>query len=95
MHGRKRAEYKAHLQNAKIAAGMEAKAQQWHVLMKELQQRRCGTNTDLTTTFGLLEKALMVNPDPLNLWNQRREVLLLMEEEATTVPKASRCLAVM
>ncbi|KAG7341153.1 protein prenyltransferase alpha subunit repeat-containing protein [Nitzschia inconspicua] len=34
--------------------------------------------TTLMMTLKLLEKALLVNPDPLNLWNHRREVLLTM-----------------
>jgi geranylgeranyl transferase type-2 subunit alpha len=33
-------------------------------------------STTTTTTLALLEKALLVNPDPLNLWNHRREVML-------------------
>lgn len=36
------------------------------------------TITTAVTTLALLEKALLVNPDPLNLWNHRREVLLLL-----------------
>jgi hypothetical protein len=49
------------------------------VLMKELQSRRRQNDNDdhSKTTLALLEKALLVNPDPLNLWNHRREVLLL------------------
>ncbi|KAG7358012.1 protein prenyltransferase alpha subunit repeat-containing protein [Nitzschia inconspicua] len=100
MHGKKRAEYKAQAQNPKIAAALEAKAEQWYTLMKELRHRRDNSNnaattdsetmddnfnestsaatTTLSMTLKLLEKALLVNPDPLNLWNHRREVLLTM-----------------
>jgi geranylgeranyl transferase type-2 subunit alpha len=58
--------------------------------MKELQIRRereaegkgDTSTTAATTTLALLEKALLVNPDPSNLWNHRREVLLVQLEKA-------------
>ena len=44
----------------------------------------CGTDdydgATAQVTLSLLEKALMVNPDPLNLWNHRRQVLLQQQE---------------
>jgi geranylgeranyl transferase type-2 subunit alpha len=88
MHGKKRAEYKARLKDAKTAAAMEAKAEQWHALRKELEHRRClhDQRKDMDTTLALLEKALLVNPDPLNLWNHRREVLLLLENDCSNTP---------
>jgi len=135
MHGKKRSEYKARLKDPKTAAVLEKKAEQWYILMKELQDRRTSsrrrqqcqrqqqrqrqqqeqgllpetvvvdddtdtdtdTDTDINvnivtstsesdssiatatataTTLKLLEKALMVNPDPTNLWNHRREVII-------------------
>lgn len=83
MHGKKRAEYKARLKEPKAATVLAQKAQQWHALMKELQTRRCDNDDNkatATVTLSLLEKALLVNPDPLHLWNHRRQVLLQQEE---------------
>lgn len=75
MHGKKREEYKAKMRDPKIATVLSQKAQKWHVLMKELGDRR--TNKDPSeTTLALLGKALLVNPDPMNLWNHRRELIL-------------------
>ena len=76
MHGKKRSEYKARLKDPKTAAGLAAKAQQWHALVKELAQRRDNEDKKSETTMSLIEKALLVNPDSLSLWNHRREILL-------------------
>lgn len=92
MHGKKRAEYKARLNDPKTATVLSQKAQQWHALMKELYQRRRDSREDGTdddtydretakVTLSLLEKALMVNPDPLHLWNHRRDILTRQEEK--------------
>jgi geranylgeranyl transferase type-2 subunit alpha len=84
MHGRKRAEYKARFQNPKVLEVLSQKSLQWHRLMEELLQRRQqflnhGKNTVETDakviTLELLEKALVVNPDPYWLWQFRRELL--------------------
>lgn len=80
MHGRRRSEYKAKLQDPKTAAILSGKAEQWHQLVKELAKRRPEKDQEESkTTLALLEKALLVNPDPLNLWNHRREWILLLE----------------
>jgi hypothetical protein len=56
-------------------------------LVAELTQRRqSNTNTnddddDETTTFSLIEKALLVNPDPTFLWNHRREWILARSKQ--------------
>lgn len=76
MHGQKRNEYKARLQDPKTAAGLAHKAQQWHALSQELQTRRGKDDAaERATTAALIEKALLVNPDPNYLWNYRRELL--------------------
>lgn len=80
MHGRRRDEYKARLQNTKIAAGLAQKAQQWNTLSQELLKRRrqsgeVSKERD-AETLALIEKLLLVNPDPLALWNHRRELIL-------------------
>jgi geranylgeranyl transferase type-2 subunit alpha len=91
MHGRKRAEYKARFQNPKVLEVLSQKSLQWHRLMEELLQRRqqflnYGDNSDTNDnntkasdfkliTLELLEKALVVNPDPYWLWQFRRELL--------------------
>ena len=75
MHGKKREEYKAKMRDPKTAKVLSQKAQQWHVLMKELGDRRLNKDPS-ETTLPLLAKVLLVNPDPMNLWNQRRELIL-------------------
>jgi geranylgeranyl transferase type-2 subunit alpha len=79
MHGRKRAEYKERLRDPKTAAGLAQKAEKWYALVKELSRRRESDSdqAELSTTITLIEKALLVNPDPINLWNHRRELILL------------------
>ena len=109
MHGKKRAEYKARLRDPKTAAALTKKADQWNILMKELQDRRRhskeqkkhndidkedppvagvdddATITDVTaTTLALLGKALLVNPDPMNLWNHRRELIIQEQEQQSS-----------
>ena len=85
MHGKKREEYKAKTRDPKTAAILAKKAEQWYILTKELQGRRqqqqqndrsSSHERDFETTLKLLGKALEVNPDPSNLWNHRREVIL-------------------
>jgi geranylgeranyl transferase type-2 subunit alpha len=76
MHGKKRSEYKSRLKDPKTAAGLAQKAQQWHALVQELAQRRQNEEESSETTMALIEKALLVNPDPTSLWNHRREELL-------------------
>jgi len=72
MHGRKRSEYKAVQRDPKYAAGLAEKAEKWHTLNKELLQRRRDTSD---VTLQLTEKLLLVNPDPLMLWNHRRDII--------------------
>ena len=43
---------------------------------EEEEEEEEETISNLQTTLQLLEKALLVNPDPLHLWNHRRDVLL-------------------
>jgi geranylgeranyl transferase type-2 subunit alpha len=81
MHGKKREEYKARLRDPKVAAALSQKAEQWHSLVQELASRRRKTQNEdnddsAAATLALTEKALLVNPDPLYLWNHRRELLL-------------------
>jgi geranylgeranyl transferase type-2 subunit alpha len=95
MHGRKRAEYKARLNDPKLAAALATKATQWHAVTDELLKRRqasgsanasdpnSSTNEELQQqeylvedTLKIIEKALLVNPDPFYLWSQRRDYLL-------------------
>jgi geranylgeranyl transferase type-2 subunit alpha len=82
MHGKKRADYKAKLGDPKTAAVLSAKAEQWHQLVQELAKRRRSddkqNDNENKTTMVLLEKALLVNPDPLHLWNHRRERIVLL-----------------
>mmetsp|Transcript_4359 Transcript_4359/g.7301 ORF Transcript_4359/g.7301 Transcript_4359/m.7301 type:complete len:337 (-) Transcript_4359:24-1034(-) len=67
MHGQKREQYKARMRDPKVAAGLQHKANQWFKLHDELMQR--GGTLDLTANM------LMVNPDPVYLWNRRRSLL--------------------
>lgn len=96
MHGRKRAEYKARLNDPKLAAVLATKATQWHSVTAELLKRRMSSAAASTAvsdrsqadpgqpqdaysipeTLKVIEKALLVNPDPLYLWSQRRGYLL-------------------
>eukprot|EP00536_Pseudo-nitzschia_multiseries_P016555 jgi/Psemu1/221635/e_gw1.1142.19.1 len=87
MHGKKREEYKAKTRDSKTATILAIKAEQWYILMKELQGRRRqeqGSPKDHQITLQLLGKALEVNPDPSNLWNHRREIVLSTLETLTT-----------
>lgn len=82
MHGKKRQESKAKLQDPKTAALLSQKAEGWHQLCQALATRRRSEEPqgieDVEKTLALLSKALLVNPDPLHLWNFRRETLLLV-----------------
>jgi Protein prenyltransferase alpha subunit repeat len=80
MHGRKRSEYKALQRDTKVAAKLASKAVAWHQLQAALLQRRQNNTVDTSTTtiestLQLIEKAVTVNPDPIWLWNYRRELL--------------------
>ena len=84
MHGKKRSEYKAKLHDSKTAEILSGKAEQWHQLVRELARRRPDKDQEKAEmTMALLEKALLVNPDPLNLWNHRREWILLLDGKTT------------
>jgi geranylgeranyl transferase type-2 subunit alpha len=92
MHGKKRAEYKAKLGDPKTAAILSAKGEQWHQLVQELSARRRSDKDDRKTTMALLEKALLVNPDPLHLWNFRRERIICRLEEDVSSAAATATL---
>ena len=93
MHGRKRAEYKHRFQDEQVVKGMEQKAQQWYALSAKALQLRSAAASDTagasstTTTLELLDKMLRVNPDPLHLWNQRREILMASNSEDKDMDK--------
>ncbi len=88
MHNVKRDEYKARLREDATAKKLATKANQWHVLSGELIKRRKeAKNNDanmepkvkvknIMETLKLNDKLLSVNPDPIYLWNLRREFLL-------------------
>jgi Protein prenyltransferase alpha subunit repeat len=85
MHGRQRTEYKALQRDTKVAAKLGAKAVAWHELQAALLQRRVQFHETYTgavenseshgNTLQLIEKAVTVNPDPIWLWNFRRELI--------------------
>jgi geranylgeranyl transferase type-2 subunit alpha len=80
MHGRRRAETKALKRDPKIAEKLAKKATLWYQLQTELLKRRANSSTSdhdetAATTLQLIDKALSVNPDPLWLWNFRRDLL--------------------
>ena len=91
MHGRNRHDYKRHKRDADTAAAWAHKAEKWYALEAALHQARQPPPPpplDVTTTtkepstnhlitLELTRKALTVHPEPLYLWNQRRELLLL------------------
>ena len=70
MHGQGRAEYKARQRDPKVVAKLSQKAQQWRQLTAELP------NASSAVAWELTETLLRVNPDPLYIWNQRRELFL-------------------
>lgn len=85
MHNQRRDEYKARQRDPKSAAALGKKAQQWNTLSREALQRRKGVVGTMSEppspdfdlrTLELTGKLLLVNPDPLYIWNQRRELLL-------------------
>ena len=79
MHGQGRAEYKARQRDETISAGLSQKARQWHTLTSELLSQRQSQNSEnpsLLDNIRLTEKLLTVNPDPIYLWNCRRETIL-------------------
>lgn len=75
MHGRKRSEFKALQRDPKVAAGLAKKALLWHTVNKELSAQRGSASSDSSNQLELLDKLLSVNPDPLYLWNHRKELL--------------------
>jgi Protein prenyltransferase alpha subunit repeat len=76
MHGRRRAEHKALQRDPQIAAKLAKKASLWCRLQTELLRRR-REKIYLSETLELIDNALSVNPDPLWLWNFRREFFLV------------------
>jgi len=86
MHGRRREEYKARLADPKIAANLAQKAQQWNTLHTQL------LSGALPQAFQLTEKLLLVNPDPLVLWNTRRTLLLEDIDITTELSLTAKCL---
>ncbi len=92
MHNVKAADYKARLRDPKVVAALTQKASQWNALTSSLAQKRLtlagnsgGSDAvlleedELQKILKVTEKLLSVNPDPMYLYNQRREVLLLRE----------------
>lgn len=77
MHGRKREQYKALQRDSVVASKLAAKAQQWNTLVGQVLAEDSPPQRQLALT----EKMLLVNPDPLYLWNIRRRVLLSMQRE--------------
>ena len=93
MHGRKRAEYKATQRDPKVTASLAKKAEQWHAVSKELAAKR-GETESRETQLVLLDKLLSVNPDPLYLWNHRREIVrgsLHVDQELKVTSSALQC----
>jgi geranylgeranyl transferase type-2 subunit alpha len=91
MHGRRRAEHKALQRDPQIAAKLAKKASLWCQLQTELLQRRRDQNHS-SETLELIDNALSVNPDPLWLWNFRREffvVAVVAAESAAAVSGSS------
>jgi geranylgeranyl transferase type-2 subunit alpha len=81
MHGQKRNEYKMKLRDPDVAAGLAKKAQQWFQLSGMLVQTRTDDTAQhqqqqLVETLQMLSKLVLVNPDPMYLWNHRRDLLL-------------------
>lgn len=76
MHGHKRAEYKARLLDPKVAAGLQHKANQWFKLNDQVLAMPPSLSAATTmTNLELLSNMLQVNPDPLYLWQRRRDLL--------------------
>ena len=90
MHGQGRAEYKARQRDETISAGLSQKARQWHALTSELMSQRQTDNSSSSTSFKdrlrLSEKLLTVNPDPIYLWNCRREIVLQTLQSSDASP---------
>ena len=93
MHGRQREEYKALQRDPAVAAKLAAKAEKWYALSNEIahRRRRSAEDKDASneaqqqqTSLALTEKMLLVNPDPMYLWNFRRELLLVTTETKTS-----------
>ena len=87
MHGYKRSDYKARQRDPTVSAALEQKASQWNILTSNLAKKRLdgsdpSTNKlmkeDLQKILSVTEKLLTVNPDPLYLYNHRREVLVFL-----------------
>jgi len=82
MHGRKKSEYKAKLQDREISSKAAQKAQHYNALCDELihRRRRLEDPSDVIQhnekSLKLTEKLLSVNPDPNYLWNYRRDLLI-------------------
>jgi geranylgeranyl transferase type-2 subunit alpha len=79
MHGRKREQYKALQRDPAVVSKLVAKANQWHTLVREVLV--LAEDSPPQRQLALTEKMLLVNPDPLYLWNIRRRVLLSLQSE--------------
>jgi geranylgeranyl transferase type-2 subunit alpha len=77
MHGRRRQEYKDRLKDPKFSENLVKKAQQWNTLVPQLLSMS-SHSTNVPQALALTEKLLLVNPDPLVLWNKRRRLLLFL-----------------
>ena len=86
MHGHKRAEYKARQKDPTVANALQKKALQWNELTANLaQMRNCTDWKSSRAVLTVTEKLLSVHPDPLHLYNQRREILQLSFENQDTL----------
>jgi geranylgeranyl transferase type-2 subunit alpha len=83
MHGRRRDEYKALQRDAAVTASLSSKAEKWNALSHEIAMRRQSSG-DPITSLTLTEKMLIVNPDPMYLWNYRREMLVMKSNDSST-----------
>jgi len=73
MHGQKRNEYKMKTRDPILAAKLQSKASQWFHLSGLIVSVTTKNNKD---RLDLLSKLVLVNPDPMYLWNHRRDILL-------------------
>ncbi|KAL7581718.1 hypothetical protein ACA910_022258 [Epithemia clementina (nom. ined.)] len=80
MHGKLRSEYKAMQRDPKVAAALSKKADQWYTLISQINE---------DNALPLTEKLLTVNPDPIYLWNHRRQGTQPLEWETESVLTAS------
>ena len=92
MHNVKRAEYKAKMRDPKVAAGLQHKASQWYKLSAGLLKQAKSEPQAPEARQAILDltsNLLLVNPDPLYIWNHRRTVLMTTEENKSDESKGT------